>query len=39
VLDSNSKAEFCRAVEHHSGAHSYVNDHALGFDVPHLMGR
>lgn len=38
VLDSRWEAEFCRVAEKHPLVHSYVKNHALGFEVPYQQG-
>ncbi|MEQ8672764.1 MAG: DEAD/DEAH box helicase family protein [Aggregatilineales bacterium] len=38
VLDSDWEGEFCRVLEAHPLVHSYVKNHALGFEVPYRYG-
>lgn len=38
ILDSDWEAEFCRVVEAHEQAISYVKNHSLGLEVPYRYG-
>lgn len=38
ILDSGWEGEFCRVAEAHPRVRSYVKNHAMGFDVPYLVG-
>ena len=38
ICDSGWEVELCRILEQHPKVHSYVRNHALGFDVPYLYG-
>lgn len=38
IADSSWESEFCRVVESEPLVASYVKNHALGFEVPYLMG-
>ena len=35
ILDSTWEGEFCRIAEAHPKVHSYVKNHAMGFEVPY----
>ena len=37
ILDSTWEGEFCRIAEVHPKVHSYVKNHAMGFEVPISM--
>jgi type III restriction enzyme len=38
ILDSDWEGEFCRVAEEHPKVRAYVKNHALGFEVPYLLG-
>ena len=38
ILDSDWEGEFCRVAEQHPQVIAYVKNHALGLEVPYLVG-
>ena len=38
ICDSDWEAELCRVLESHPRVRAYVKNHALGFEVPYVLG-